>query len=183
MPSVQIAADALKSLQSEPTIASGQAAVERAAAELALGGANVARRAPGRRMHRSCVWPADADLPPDRRRVDRYDLRPAIDAPAGRAVPVAEDYFALAASRPDVGAALALGPDVIIVVDGVAYRTVGADQPGDPIPAAGADFARRRLDPRPTGRTAGGERRQPPLRREPAVCRRGDRAGGVPGAR
>ena len=50
---------------------------------------------------------------------------------------LSEDYFALAASRPDVGAALALGPEVIIVVDGVAYRTVGAEQAGDPIRVPG----------------------------------------------
>ena len=50
---------------------------------------------------------------------------------------LSEDDFALAASRPDVGAALALGPEVIIVVDGVAYRTVGAEQAGDPIRVPG----------------------------------------------
>ena len=45
---------------------------------------------------------------------------------------LSEDYFALAASRPDVGAALALGPEVIIVIDGVAYRTVGRSRPAIP---------------------------------------------------
>jgi hypothetical protein len=57
---------------------------------------------------------------------DPQSMRP-LDVPF-----LSEDYFALAASRPDVGAALALGPEVILVVDGVAYRTVGAEQAGDP---------------------------------------------------
>ncbi len=128
----QIAADAYKSLQSEPTLASGQAAVERAAAESALGGASAPAapqgtdaqvvRVAGTRTFRLSdgVWTDTA--------FDPQSMRP-LDVPF-----LSEDYFELAASRPDVGAALALGPDVIIVVDGVAYRTVGADQPGDPIP-------------------------------------------------
>jgi Ca-activated chloride channel family protein len=127
----EIAADAYKSLQSEPTIASGQAAVERAAAESALGGA-IAPAAPqgedaqvvrfaGNRTFLliNGEW-TDTAFDPD-------SMRP-LDVPF-----LSEDYFALAASRPDVGAALALGPEVVVVVDGTAYRTVRADQPGDAI--------------------------------------------------
>ena len=53
---------------------------------------------------------------------------PTVDVPF-----LSEDYFALAASRPDVGAALALGARVIVIVDGAAYETVGQDEAGDRI--------------------------------------------------
>jgi Ca-activated chloride channel family protein len=127
----EIVQDAFKALQSAPTIASGQAAVERAAAESALGGADIAAapqgeaaqvvRTAGTRAFRLVdgVW-TDTSFDPQ--------------AMEPRRVPfLSEDYFALAASRPDVAAALALGPEVIIVVDGIAYQTVGADEAGDTI--------------------------------------------------
>ena len=127
-----IAADAFKLLQSQPTApASGQAAVERSAAESALGGANVPLapegetaqvvRVAGTRTFQLVdgVWTDTA--------FDPKTMKPS-------AVPfLSQDYFALAASRPDVGAALALGPRVIVVVDGSAYEAVGADEPGDSI--------------------------------------------------
>jgi len=124
-----IAADAFKMLQSQPTIASGQAAVERSAAESALGGANVPLspegetaqvvRVVGTRTFRLLdgVWTDTA--------FDPETMKPS-------AVPfLSEDYFALAASRADVGAALALGQQVLVVVDGTSYRIVGPDEPGD----------------------------------------------------
>jgi len=43
------------------------------------------------------------------------------------------DYFTLANSRSELGDAFALGQDVIIVVEGVAYEVVGAEDQGDPI--------------------------------------------------
>ena len=145
----QIASDALKTLQAEPTQASGQAAVERSAAELALGGANVAPapqgeaaevvRLAGGHTFRLIdgVW-TDTTFDPE--------AMTTLDVPF-----LSPDYFALAASRPDMGAALALGPDVILVVDGVAYRTVAADQPGDPIRVPGPIAPERAFRPRPTG--------------------------------
>jgi Ca-activated chloride channel family protein len=127
----EIVEDAFKALQSAPTIVSGQAAVERAAAESALGGADIAAapegeaaqvvRTAGTRTFRLVdgVW-TDTSFDPQ------------VMAP--RRVPfLSENYFVLAASRPDVAAALALGPEVIIVVDGIAYQTIGADEAGDTI--------------------------------------------------
>ena len=126
-----IVEEAFKALQSAPSIVSGQAAVERAAAESALGGADIAAapegeaaqvvRTAGTRTFRLVdgAW-TDTSFDPE-------SMQP-------RRIPfLSEDYFALAASRPDVAAALALGPEVIIVVDGIAYQTVGADEDGDAI--------------------------------------------------
>ncbi len=109
--------------------------MERAAAESALGGADIAAapegeaaqvvRTAGTRTFRLVdgVW-TDTSFDPE-------SMKP-------RRVPfLSEDYFALAASRPDVAAALALGPEVIVVVDGIAYQTVGADEHGDTIQVPG----------------------------------------------
>jgi len=41
------------------------------------------------------------------------------------------DYFTLADSRSEMGDAFALGQNVIIVVEGIAYEVVGADDSGD----------------------------------------------------
>ena len=43
------------------------------------------------------------------------------------------DYFTLADSRSSLGDAFALGQNVIIVVEGVAYEVVGGDEEGDQI--------------------------------------------------
>ncbi|MBE9478782.1 MAG: hypothetical protein IMY80_02365 [Chloroflexi bacterium] len=43
------------------------------------------------------------------------------------------DYFTLADSRSELGDAFALGQNVIIVVEGVAYEVVGAEDLGDDI--------------------------------------------------
>ncbi len=127
----QIAADALESYKAQPTQASGQAAVERSAAESALGGATFAPapsgeaaelvRLAGGRTFRLIegVWTDTAFDP---------EAMDTLDVPF-----LSPDYFALAASRPDVGAALALGVQVIVVVDGTAYRMIGADERGDPL--------------------------------------------------
>jgi len=43
------------------------------------------------------------------------------------------DYFTLADSRSELGDAFALGQNVIIVVEGIAYEVVGAEDSGDRI--------------------------------------------------
>jgi Ca-activated chloride channel family protein len=125
----QIAADALETWRSQPTQASGQAAVERSAAESALGGANIAPapsgeaaevvRLAGGRTFRLVdgVWTDTGFDPQAMRTLDVAFLSP--------------DYFALAAWRPDLGAALALGERVTVVVDGTAYRIIGSGERGD----------------------------------------------------
>ena len=45
-----------------------------------------------------------------------------------------DDYFALAAARPDLGAAFALGERVIVVSEGVAYEVTAGDAPPISIP-------------------------------------------------
>ena len=50
-----------------------------------------------------------------------------------RAPFLSADYFTLADSRSELGDAFALGQNVIIVVEGIAYEVVGAEDSGDPI--------------------------------------------------
>lgn len=57
------------------------------------------------------------------------------DANSVRIALASDDYFELAASRDEVAAALALGPRVIVVVDGVAHEIVDPDAEADPLPA------------------------------------------------
>ncbi len=54
---------------------------------------------------------------------------------------LSDDYFALAASRPDVAAAIAVGPRVIVVVDGIGYEIVESNAVADVIqlPAGSAE--------------------------------------------
>jgi len=114
-----------------PTQVSGQAAVERAAAEGDLGGAMVPAGPSG----------AAADvvrLAGSRtfRLVDGVWIDTGFDPESMQAVRVpflSDDYFALAEARADVAAAFALGSSVIIVVDGTAIEVVGAEESGDPV--------------------------------------------------
>ncbi len=46
---------------------------------------------------------------------------------------LSEEYFALAASRPEAGAALALGERVIVVIDGMAYEVVSEGEEADEV--------------------------------------------------
>ena len=57
---------------------------------------------------------------------------PAATVPL-RVAYLSDDYFALAASRADVAAALAVGQHVIVVVDGIGYEIVDADVAADAI--------------------------------------------------
>ena len=45
-----------------------------------------------------------------------------------------DEYFTLAAASAAIADALTVGSSVTIVHDGIAYRVVGPDQPGDPLP-------------------------------------------------
>lgn len=46
---------------------------------------------------------------------------------------LSDDYFLLSASRPEIGAALALGEHVVVVIDGQAYEIVGEGEPVEPL--------------------------------------------------
>jgi Ca-activated chloride channel family protein len=146
----QIAHDAYKQFVATPTEVSGQAAVERAAAESALGGAEIPVAPPA----------ASSDIvrlagPNTFRLIDgvwtdtRFDPAKMV----ARRVPfLSADYFALAGASPELGQALALGPRVIVIVGETAYEIVGADEAGDSIqiptaPAVEPDANSPEIDP------------------------------------
>ena len=155
-----IAEEAYKQLASTPTEVSGQAAVERAAAESALGGADVPAAPPS----------ASADIvrvagPNTFRLVDDVWIDTRFDPETmetKRVAFVSSDYFALADARPWLAQAFALGARVIALDGDVAYEVVAADEPGDPIdipPAATAEprtnMPEIELRPPSTGDSAG----------------------------
>jgi Ca-activated chloride channel family protein len=142
-----LGADALEGIVTEefqrmlaaPTMVSGQDAVERAAAESAIGGAMVPAAPPaeaadivrlaGDRTFRLMdgVW-IDTGFDPER----MSTLRVAF---------LSDDYFALASARPGLAAAFALGERVIVISEGTAYEVVETDAPADEIPIPPADPA------------------------------------------
>ncbi|MCU0484530.1 MAG: VWA domain-containing protein [Anaerolineales bacterium] len=109
-----------------PAPASGQEAVNKAADEGALSRADTAAapsaeaaevvRIAGTRtfVYSQDVW-VDTLFDPDTMIPQKVPF-------------LSEIYFKLAQSRPDLGAALALGERVIVVVDGTAYEVVSAEQ-------------------------------------------------------
>lgn len=126
-----IAAEEYQRMLAAPTVVSGQAAVERSAAESGLGGADIAAAPPaeaadvirlaGERTYRLIdgVW-IDTAFDPGTMTTMRVSF-------------LSEDYFALATARPELAAAFALGQRVIALADGVAYEVVGTDAPADSI--------------------------------------------------
>jgi hypothetical protein len=46
---------------------------------------------------------------------------------------LSQDYFDLAQADPELGAAFALGPRVMVSLDGTVYEVVGAEDAGDPV--------------------------------------------------
>ncbi len=52
---------------------------------------------------------------------------------------LSEDYFALTAAQPDLGAAFALGKRVIAFSEGIAYEVVDSEEGGDPVQIPPAD--------------------------------------------
>jgi Ca-activated chloride channel family protein len=126
-----IAQEAYDQFMAMPTEVSGQSAVERAAAESAMGGADIPLAPPA----------ASADVvrlagPNTFRLVDdvwtdtRFDPETMVTV---RVPFLSADYFALADAIPEVGQALSLGPRVIIIAGATAYEIVGEDEPGDAI--------------------------------------------------
>jgi Ca-activated chloride channel family protein len=114
-----------------PTQVSGQAAVEQAAAASAFGGADVPAAPPTEAGDIVRVAGSRAF-----RLVDGVWIDTAFDSDTMSTLKVAfasDEYFALAAARPELGAAFSLGERVIVVSDGVAYEVVPSDQPSDPI--------------------------------------------------
>ena len=119
----RIVEDAYKSAANSPDASSGQAAVERAVQEGALQGADVAPqtesglagaaiRVVGARTYllQESVW-MDTTYDPQSMKLQKL----AFLSPA---------YYQLLAARPDLASALALGQQVLVVVEGKAYQVV-----------------------------------------------------------
>lgn len=107
----------------------GQSAVEKAAGEGALSQADVAQPVSGMGLEQDQVRIVGAKTFV---RSERVWMDTAFDPQIMVTQKVAflsPQYFALAASRLEAGAALALGERVIVVVDGTAYEVVAEDSP------------------------------------------------------
>jgi len=126
-----IVSDALEGLMAAPSVFSGQAAVERSAAESEMDKSDVAVgpsgeaaevvQVVGSRTFRlfEGVW-IDTAFDPDTMTTTKVSF-------------LSDDYFALADARPELGDAFALGAQVIAFADGEAYEVVGDEVESDPI--------------------------------------------------
>ncbi len=127
----RVAQQALKDLNAQPTDASGQGAVQKAAGEGAISQAEVAPGVSDVSGQRIRTAGSHTFVFTDNKWIDTaYD--PDTMKPQQVAF-LSPDYFALAQSRPDVGAALAIGDLVIVVVDGKAYEVTAEGSPSGPV--------------------------------------------------
>lgn len=132
----RISREQFRKIQSEASAAPyGQDAVEKAAGQGALAGAEAVSELPteagktiritGNRtfVYNNDSW-VDTSFDPDEMKTVKVSF-------------LSEDYFALAESRADLAAAFAMGQSVIAVVDGMAYQVVpeGTETGPVPIPA------------------------------------------------
>ncbi len=127
----RIVEEAFAEAEAAPTQVSGEAAVQRASEQGALEDADTAAANPveaaervkvlGSRTYLNVegVW-VDTAFDPDRMTTTRVAF-------------LSDDYFTLAHSRPELGAAFALGPRVIAFSDGVAYEVVSDDAQVEPL--------------------------------------------------
>jgi Ca-activated chloride channel family protein len=127
----EIVADALQDYMAAPMAVTGEEAVGRAAAESEIREAGVAPmlskdeaelvQFAGTRTFRwvEGIW-VDTSYDPGSMETLKVPF-------------LSEDYFALATSRPDIGAALALGTKVIVVTEDSVYEIVDEGEAGDPI--------------------------------------------------
>jgi Ca-activated chloride channel family protein len=126
-----IVADEVQRMLAAPTAVSGEAAVEQSAAASGFGGADVPVAPPSEAADLVRIAGSRTF-----RLVDGVWIDTAFDPDSMTTLKVAfasEDYFALAASRPDFAAAFALGDRVIVLAAGEAYEVVASDEAGDPI--------------------------------------------------
>jgi Ca-activated chloride channel family protein len=125
----RIAQEAFDNLAAAPEARSGQEAVEKAAGQGALQGADSAAAPPAEAAQRvrivgshtyvftGEVW-ADTAYDPETMQTIKVPF-------------LSEDYFALTSARPDLAAAFALGRRVIALSDGVPYEVVEAGAPSE----------------------------------------------------
>jgi Ca-activated chloride channel family protein len=156
-----IANEAFSKMLGTPTSVSGQDAVERAAAESEISGAEVPMAISGDVA--DIVRLAGAKT---FRLVDGIWIDTAYDPDTMSTIKVpflSEDYFELADARSEFGVAFALGERVIILVGDTAYEVVADSDSGDPItippaPSSEEDEAEEvpGLEPSPVERQSGG---------------------------
>jgi Ca-activated chloride channel family protein len=123
-----IADDAFEGIMSAPTQVSGMGAVERAAEESKILGADIPAELPQSSVDMvrlagphtfkfvDGIW-IDTRFDPDRMELMRIPF-------------LSEEYFQLADSNQDIAAALALGERVIVITGEYAYQIVGSDEEG-----------------------------------------------------
>ncbi len=127
----RVAQQALKDLNAQPTDVSGQGAVQKAAGEGAISQAEVAPGVSDGSGQRIRTAGSHTFVFTDNKWIDTaYD--PDTMKPQQVAF-LSPDYFALAQSRPDVGAALSIGDLIIVVVDGKAYEVTAEGSPSGPV--------------------------------------------------
>lgn len=148
----RIAARQLTEMQAMATApASGRAAVEKAAGQGGLAGADAAAAPPAESADRVKVVGSRTFVYRDGIWSDT-----AYDPQAMQTVKVSflsDEYFALAGSRPELAAAFALGEKVIVISEGTVYEVVPADVPSDPIKIPATQTpgpAENSLDPAPS---------------------------------
>jgi Ca-activated chloride channel family protein len=126
-----IAADAFENLMATPTMVTGQGAVERAAEEAAISGANVPAPLPTSAADMVRLAGPNTYRWMDGVWIDtRFD--PVTMVPLQ--VPfLSEDYFSLAGSNDGIAAGLALGERVIVMMNGIAYEVIDMDGIANPI--------------------------------------------------
>jgi Ca-activated chloride channel family protein len=126
----RIAGEQFNDMATQPAApAYGQQAVEKAAEQGALSGADSAAELPVEAASSVRIVGSRAFVLADGVWIDT-----AFDPEAMQTEKVAflsDDYFALAAARPELAAAFALGERVIALSDGVAYEVVGSGEPAD----------------------------------------------------
>jgi Ca-activated chloride channel family protein len=123
-----LAGRAFSDLLGTPTAVSGEAAVQRAADE-------------GEILRSDVAFAPDFDVVQvvgtrTFKLVDGVWTDTGFDPQQDETIQVpflSDDYFSLANSRSELGAALALGPKVIVVFEGVAYEVVDTSDRGDPL--------------------------------------------------
>ncbi|MFH1635090.1 MAG: VIT domain-containing protein [Chloroflexota bacterium] len=134
----RIANDAYSDMQAAPAAPTyGQEAVEKAAEQGAMEAAESVAAPPAEAANMVRIVGARGFVLADDIWVDT-----AFDPDLMQTVEVAflsDDYFALAESRPELGAAFALGWRVIAISDGVAYQVVDADSSVAPVDIPEAD--------------------------------------------
>ncbi len=128
----RIANEAFNAMKSAPAAPShGQGAVEQAVGESALREADLVSALPAETANRiRVVGPRTFVFS------DEIWMDTAFDPDAMQTVKTAflsEDYFALAAADPQLGAAFALGSSVIALSNGIAYEVVRADSSVPPV--------------------------------------------------